>query len=236
MFLEVQRINTFYDVFHAIFDVSLYLEQGEVVCLLGRNGAGKTTTLSSIIGLNPPRTGSVSFNGVDLRGKKPYQIARLGVGFVPENRLIFDELSVRDNLELGGRKKNRPQLSEALERMYGLFPRLKDMENRMGGTLSGGEQQMLTIARSLMGDPKLLLLDELTTGLAPIVVDMLKNQIEKLKEDNFTILLTEQNALFALDMSDRVYVMDKGTIVYDGGVEDLRGNKGVMSEYLGVSG
>jgi branched-chain amino acid transport system ATP-binding protein len=236
MFLEVQSINTFYDVFHAIFDVSLHLEQGEVVCLLGRNGAGKTTTLSSIIGLNPPRTGSVSFNGVDLRGKKPYQIARLGVGFVPENRLIFNELSVRDNLELGCRKKSRAQVSEALERMYGLFPRLKDMENRVGGTLSGGEQQMLTIARSLMGDPELLLLDELTTGLAPIVVELLKVQIKMLKENNFTILLTEQNALFALDMSDRVYVMDKGTIVYEGGVQDLRENRGIMSEYLGVSG
>ena len=236
MFLAVQSINTFYDVFHAIFDVSLHLEQGEVVCLLGRNGAGKTTTLSSIIGLNPPRTGSVSFNGVDLRGKKPYQIARLGVGFVPENRLIFNELSVRDNLELGCRKKSRSQVSEALERMYGLFPRLKDMENRMGGTLSGGEQQMLTIARSLMGDPGLLLLDELTTGLAPIVVELIKDQIKKLKENNFTILLTEQNALFAIDMSDRVYVMDKGTIVYEGGVQDLRENRGIMSEYLGVSG
>lgn len=236
MFLEVQRINTFYDVFHAIFDVSLHLEQGEVVCLLGRNGAGKTTTLSSIIGLNPPRTGSVSFKGMDLRGRKPYEIARLGVGFVPENRLIFNELSVRDNLELGSRKKNRSQFLDALERMYDLFPRLKDMEHRMGGTLSGGEQQMLTIARSLMGDPELLLLDELTTGLAPIVVELLKDQIKKLKENQFTILLTEQNALFALDMSDRVYVMDKGTIVYGGGVQDLRENTGLMSEYLGVSG
>lgn len=235
IFLQVQSVNTFYDVFHAIFDVSLSLEQGEVVCLLGRNGAGKTTTLSSIMGLNPPRTGSVSFKGVDLRGKKPYEIARLGVGFVPENRLIFNELTVRDNLELGCRKKTRSQLAAALERMYGLFPRLKHMEDRMGGTLSGGEQQMLTIARSLMGDPELLLLDELTTGLAPLIVELLGDQVKRLKESNFTILLTEQNALFALDMSDRVYVMDKGSIVYDGGVADLLENRGLMSEYLGVS-
>ncbi|MBI4966395.1 MAG: ABC transporter ATP-binding protein [Desulfomonile tiedjei] len=234
MFLEVNKINTFYDIFQAVFDVSVQLDKGEVVCLLGRNGAGKTTTLSSIVGLNPPKSGSVKFKGVDLTGKKPYEIARMGMGFVPENRWIFSELTVKDNLELGCRGKNSRQVSAALERIYSLFPRLKDLMNRAGGTLSGGEQQMLTIARSLMGEPELLLLDELTIGLAPIVVQLLKRQIEKLKSERLTILLTEQNALFALDVSDRAYVIDKGTIVYEGTVQSLRQDQELMTKYLGV--
>jgi branched-chain amino acid transport system ATP-binding protein len=234
MFLEVNKINTFYDVFQAVFDVSLSIEKGEVVCLLGRNGAGKTTTLSSIVGLNPPKSGSVKFQGVELKGKKSYEIARMGIGFVPENRWIFSELTVKDNLELGCRKKSSKQVADALERIYALFPRLKDLGNRAGGTLSGGEQQMLTIARTLMGEPELLLLDELTIGLAPIIVQLLKRQIEKLKSEHLTILLTEQNALFALDVSDRAYVIDKGAIVYEGTVPSLRRNQQLMTKYLGV--
>jgi branched-chain amino acid transport system ATP-binding protein len=234
MFLEVSAINTFYDVFQAIFDVSLGLEKGEVVCLLGRNGAGKTTTLSSIAGLSTPKSGSIKFDGVEVRGKRTYEIARMGIGFVPENRWIFSELTVKDNLELGCRKKNSKQVSTALERVYSLFPRLKDLTNRTGGTLSGGEQQMLTIARALMGDPQLLLLDEMTIGLAPIVVQLLKHQIQKLKAERLTILLTEQNALFALDVSDRSYVIDKGTIVYEGTAQSLRENQELMTKYLGV--
>jgi len=234
MFLEVNKINTFYDVFQAVFDVSLCLEKGEVVCLLGRNGAGKTTTLSSVVGLNPPKSGSVKFKGVELKGKKSHEIARMGIGFVPENRWIFSELTVKDNLELGCRKKTSRQVSAALERIYSLFPRLKGLMNRTGGTLSGGEQQMLTIARTLMGEPKLLLLDELTIGLAPMVVQLLKRQIEKLKSERLTILLTEQNALFALDVSDRAYVIDKGAIVYEGTVPSLRANQEMMTKYLGV--
>lgn len=234
MFLEVSEINTFYDVFQAIFDVSLGLEKGEVVCLLGRNGAGKTTTLSSIAGLSAPKSGSIKFDGTEVRGKRTYEIARMGIGFVPENRWIFSELTVKDNLELGCRKKTSKQVSTALERVYTLFPRLKDLTNRTGGTLSGGEQQMLTIARALMGDPQLLLLDEVTIGLAPIVVQLLKHQIEKLKAERLTILLTEQNALFALDVSDRSYVIDKGTIVYEGTAQSLRQNQELMTKYLGV--
>jgi branched-chain amino acid transport system ATP-binding protein len=234
MFLEVNKINTFYDVFQAVFDVSLSIEKGEVVCLLGRNGAGKTTTLSSIVGLNPPKSGSVKFQGVELKGKKTHEIARMGIGFVPENRWIFSELTVKDNLELGCRKKSSRQVADSLERIYALFPRLKDLRNRAGGTLSGGEQQMLTIARTLMGEPELLLLDELTIGLAPIIVQLLKRQIEKLKSEHLTILLTEQNALFALDVSDRAYVIDKGAIVYEGTVPSLRGNQELMTKYLGV--
>jgi len=234
MFLEVIEIDTFYDVFHAIFQVSLNLDQGEVVCLLGRNGAGKTTTLSSIIGLNPPRSGSIKYKGEEISRKKPFQIAQLGIGFVPESRWIFSDLTVRENLELGQRKMKGKKQEIGLEGIYGLFPKLKDLESQYGGTLSGGEQQMLTIGRTLMGDPELLLLDEPTAGLAPIVSQMLRNQLERLKEERLTILLTEQNALFALNISDRAYVIDKGSIVYKGSVMELSEDKDTMKEYLGV--
>jgi branched-chain amino acid transport system ATP-binding protein len=234
MLLELSGVNTFYDVFQAIFDVSMQVDNGEIVCLLGRNGAGKTTTLSSIVGLNKARSGSIKFKGEELSGKEPYQIARKGISMVPENRLIFTDLTVKENLEMGARNKSRKAFRDKLERMYELFPRLEQLQDRMGGDLSGGEQQMLTIARSLMGDPKLLLLDELSIGLAPIVIQLFKRQIMKLREEKLTILLTEQNALFALDISDRAYIIDKGGIVYHGSVEDLRTRKELMREYLGV--
>ncbi|MEW6113883.1 MAG: ABC transporter ATP-binding protein [Thermodesulfobacteriota bacterium] len=234
MFLDVNSINTFYDVFHAIFDVSLCLDKGEVVCLLGRNGAGKTTTLTSIVGLKSPRSGSVTLKGIRISGKRAYQIARMGVGYVPENRWIISELTVRDNLELGCRRKTDAQRAVALEGMYELFPRLKELGHRVGGTLSGGEQQMLALARALVSKPELLLMDEVTIGLAPLVVQMLKSTILTLKQNRNTILLTEQNALFALDVSDRVYVIDKGTIVYDGTVDQVRQEQTVMSKYLGL--
>jgi branched-chain amino acid transport system ATP-binding protein len=234
MLLELSGVNTFYDVFQAIFDVSMQVDSGEIVCLLGRNGAGKTTTLSSIVGLNKARSGSIKFKGEEFSGKEPYQIARKGISMVPENRLIFTDLTVKENLEMGARNKSRKAFRDKLERMYELFPRLEQLEDRMGGDLSGGEQQMLTIARSLMGDPELLLLDELSIGLAPIVIQLFKRQIMKLREEKLTILLTEQNALFALDISDRAYIIDKGGIVYHGSVEDLRTRKELMREYLGV--
>ena len=234
MLLDVKEIDTFYDVFQAIFKVSLNIGQGEVVCLLGRNGAGKTTTLSSIMGLNPPRSGSIQYKGMEISKKKPFQIAQLGIGFVPENRWIFSDLTVKENLELGKRKENGENKGIGLKGIYGLFPKLKELESQYGGTLSGGEQQMLTIGRTLMGDPELLLLDEPTAGLAPIVSKMLGNQLERLKEERLTILLTEQNALFAMNISDRAYVIDKGSIVYKGNVMELSEDKGTMKEYLGV--
>lgn len=233
-FLDVQSIHTFYDVFQAIFGVSLSLEQGQVVCLLGRNGAGKTTTLSSIVGLNPARSGTVVFKGADITRKRPYQIARLGIGFVPENRWIFPDLTVMENLELGDRKGDKKELVRKLDKVFELFPQLNNLQKHLGGNLSGGEQQMLTIGRALMGDPELLLMDELTIGLAPIVVQLLKTRIKRLKEEKQTILLTEQNALFALDVSDRAHVIDKGSIVYEGSVTRLRENRELMKEYLGV--
>lgn len=234
MLLELSGVNTFYDVFQAIFDVSIEVDRGEIVCLLGRNGAGKTTTLSSIVGLNKPRSGSVKFKGEEISGKDSYRITRKGICMVPENRLIFTELTVKENLELGARHKSRKAFLGKLAKTYEMFPRLEQLHDRLGGDLSGGEQQMLTIARSLMADPELLLLDELSIGLAPIVIQMLKQQIRRLREENLTILLTEQNALFALDISDRAYVIDKGGIVYHGSVEDLRTQKDLMREYLGV--
>ena len=234
MFLEVKSIDTFYGIFQAIFKVSLNLDQGQVVSLLGRNGAGKSTTLKSIVGLCRPGSGSVRLKGEEICGKKPFQIARKGIGFVPENRWIFSELTVKENLDLGLRKRDRPAMSRAFEKVYGLFPKLKTMENRVAGTLSGGEQQMLTVGRTLMGSPECVLLDEPTAGLAPIVAQLLGDQIRKLKDERYTLLMAEQNALFAMDISDRVYVIDKGAIVYEGRVDELKQNREMMREYLGV--
>ena len=234
MFLEVKAIDTFYGIFQAIFKVSLNLDQGQVVSLLGRNGAGKSTTLKSIVGLCRPGSGSIRLKGEEICGKKPFQIARKGIGFVPENRWIFSDLTVKENLDLGLRKRDRPAMSKAFEKVYGLFPKLKTMENRVAGTLSGGEQQMLTVGRTLMGSPECVLLDEPTAGLAPIVAQLLGDQIRKLKDERYTLLMAEQNALFAMDISDRVYVIDKGAIVYEGRVDELRQNREMMREYLGV--
>jgi branched-chain amino acid transport system ATP-binding protein len=234
MFLEVAEIDTFYGVFQAVFQVSINLESGEVVCLLGRNGAGKTTTLTSIMGLNRVRKGRIRFKGRDITPLKPYQIARLGIGLIPEERWIFSELTVKENLELGMRKKSKKEAGFSVERIYEIFPKLKTLENQLGGTLSGGEQQMLTLGRTLMTNPELILLDEPTAGLSPLMAQMLAKQIQKLKEEGFTILLTEQNVWLALDISDRAYVIDKGAIVYEGSAETLKEEKGVLCEYLGV--
>ncbi|MEW6665391.1 MAG: ABC transporter ATP-binding protein [Thermodesulfobacteriota bacterium] len=234
MLIEVKDIDTFYGIFQAVFVVSLGLQRGEVVCLLGRNGAGKTTTLSSIVGLQRPKSGSIRFKGLQILGAKTFQIARMGMGFVPENRWIFSDLTVRGNLELGLRKGKEKARQEALERTYQLFPKLKAMENRLGGTLSGGEQQMLTVGRSLMAGPETLLLDEPTAGLAPVVARKLGDQIRNLRQRGLTILLSEQNAVLAMGISDRVYIIDKGAIVYEGEVGNLRKDRSTMKEYLGV--
>ncbi|MBW1797634.1 MAG: ABC transporter ATP-binding protein [Deltaproteobacteria bacterium] len=234
MLLEVNKIDTYYGIFQAIFQVSLGIEQGEVVCLLGRNGAGKSTTLTSIIGLNQPKSGSIKYKGREITGKKSYQIVRLGIGFVPEDRWIFSDLSVKENLELGLREKKEKGRGLGLERVYGLFPKLKLMENQNAGTLSGGEQQMLTVGRTLMGNPESILLDEPTAGLAPLIARSLGDQIRRLKQEGLTILLAEQNALLAMDISDRAYVIDKGTIVYEGSVQKLREDEDMMRGYLGV--
>ena len=234
MILEVQTIETFYGVFHALFGVSLSLDAGEVVCLLGRNGAGKTTTILSIIGLIPPRRGKVIFRGDNLTGKPPHAIARKGIGFVPEDRRIFSDLSVVENLELASKRGRDGRTEWTVEKVLRTFPRLEECKNRKGGLLSGGEQQMLTLGRALMGNPDLLLLDEPTAGLSPLIVKMLEAQIRQLKAEGETILLAEQNADFALKLADRVYVIDKGSICFAGTAAEIRADARIRREYLAV--
>ena len=233
MILEVQEINTFYGTSHILFDVSLSVDGGEIVCLLGRNGAGKTTTVRSIMGLTSPQSGSVQFYGEEIRGRPPYYIAQKGMGYVPDNRLIFPDLTVRENLELGCKvPKNFDDEPWTVNRIYDLFPLLKGLDKRLGGYLSGGEQQMLTVGRTLMGNPDLLLLDEPVEGVAPLVVKDLREQILKLKEMGQTILFSEQNVRFATMTAERAYVIDKGKIRYQGSIEELSANEEIKKKYL----
>jgi branched-chain amino acid transport system ATP-binding protein len=233
MILEVKQINTFYGTSHILFDVSLTVDHGEIVCLLGRNGAGKTTTMRSIMGLTPPKSGSVQFHGEELRGRAPHHIAQKGMGYVPDNRLIFPDLTVRQNLEIAYKvPKDFEGDPWTIDRIFQLFPILAEREHQHGGTLSGGEQQMLTLGRTLMGNPDLLLLDEPVEGLAPLVVKDLGKQISKLKEMGQTILFSEQNVRFATLTSDRAYVIDKGKIRYQGSIEELSANQEIKEKYL----
>lgn len=236
MLLEVREINTFYDLSHILFNVSLEIDKGETVCLLGRNGVGKTTVFRSIMGLTPPRSGSIKLFDKELSGKKPYQIARLGIGLVPEDREIFPDLTVRENLEIASKKGAPERQLDAwtLDKVYKLFPILKDRNSQWGGTLSGGEQQMLTIARTLMGNPSMLLLDEPSEGLAPMITKLIENQILLLKKEGLTILLSEQNSSFALRVSDRAYILEKGHILWQGKTSELKAKPEIMTAYLGV--
>jgi len=231
--LSVEDVFTSYGLSQVLFGVSLDVAAGECVCLLGRNGVGKTTTMRSIMGLTPPRQGRVMWKGRDVAGRKPYEVAGLGIGFVPEDRRIFADLTVWENLDVAAR--NRGDVSSwTLERVFDLFPKLRELVDRQGGFLSGGEQQMLTIARTLMGNPELLLLDEPSEGLAPLVVDHLKDQIARLKQDGLTILLAEQNVDFCLDLADRVYVLEKGRIRYEGTAASFRQDESVRAQYLAL--
>jgi branched-chain amino acid transport system ATP-binding protein len=233
MILEVKDINTYYGTSHILFDVSLSIDRGETVCLLGRNGAGKTTTVRSIIGLTPPRSGSINFHGEELRGKPPYYIAQKGMGYVPDNRLIFPDLTVRENLDLASKlPKNFEGQPWSVDKIYELFPLLKKLDSNLGGYLSGGEQQALTVGRTLMGNPDLLLLDEPVEGLAPLVVKDLGKQIVKLKDMGETILFSEQNVKFATMTAERAFVIDKGKIRYQGSIEELSTNKEIKKKYL----
>jgi branched-chain amino acid transport system ATP-binding protein len=228
--LEVKNIHTYYGLSHILFDVSLNLSRGEVVGLLGRNGAGKSTTMRSIMGLTPPKQGSIIFNGNDVTSKKPYLLVRNGIGYVPDDRRVFADLTVDDNLEIAFKRNN----DWDKERVYKLFPSLTYMKTRRAGNLSGGEQQMLTIARALMNSPELLLLDEPTEGLAPLIVRDLEKQILKLKEAGISILLSEQNVRSALKLIDRAYVIDEGVIRFKGTVSELETNEEVKAKYLMV--
>lgn len=232
--LDVTSINTFYGRSHILFDVSLSVEPGEVVSLLGRNGAGKSTTFRSIMGLTPPREGEIRFGGDRISGLRPYRICRRGVGFVPEDRRCFPDLTVRENLEVAARREREVSSPWTVERIWALFPRLNEREKNLGSQLSGGEQQMLTIARTLMTNPRLLLLDEPSEGLAPLIVSLLAEMILRIRAEGVTVLLAEQNLHFCAKVSDRGYVIDKGSVKYEGTMTDLLDNEEIKEKYLAV--
>lgn len=231
MILEVEGIDSYYGLSHILFGVSLTVSRGEIVCLLGRNGAGKSTTMKSIMGLVPPSKGTVRFKGENVTRIKPYILARKGMGYVPDDRRVFADLTVDENLEIAEKRTDKGSKWNR-EAVYGFFPPLKELKARKGGLLSGGEQQMLTIARALMTDPDLLLLDEPTEGLAPLIVKMLEEQILKLKEAGLTVLLAEQNQKVALNLSDRGYVIDNGAIRFHGTSLELNENEEIRKKYL----
>jgi branched-chain amino acid transport system ATP-binding protein len=233
--LDLSHIETYYGDSHILFDLSLEVEAGDVVCLLGRNGAGKTTTVRSIIGLTPPRAGRITLRGLDLVGLPPYRIARLGIGFVPEDRRVFPNLTVHENLEVARRTwGNGAESPWTEQRLFDLFPILAERRRQLAGTLSGGEQQMLTIARTLMGSPELLLLDEPSEGLAPLVVESLREQLSRLKASGLTMVLAEQNVRFVSELGTRVYVLENGMVRYRGSMAEFLGNEEVRQTYLAV--
>jgi branched-chain amino acid transport system ATP-binding protein len=229
--LEVEGIHTFYGLSHILFGVSLKVDPKEVVCLLGRNGAGKTTTMKSIIGIIPPRKGSIKFKGEEIIGIEPYLLTRKGIGYIPDDRRIFADLTVGENLEIGERKSKEGE-GWSRERIYGMFPALKNIDSRKGGCLSGGEQKMLAIARALMGNPEFILLDEPFEGLAPLLVLALEDQVRKLREVGLTVFIAEQNVRSTLRISDRSYIIDNGQIRYHGSIGELRDNEEVRKKYL----
>ena len=230
MILDVRSIDTYYGLGHILHGVDFDVASGEVVTLLGRNGAGKTTTLRSITGLTPPRSGAIAYKGSDIAGLPPHAISQLGVALVPETRGIFSYLTARENLEIARRPRSRWPMENVLER----FPKLREALDRKGRFLSGGEQQMLAIARALLTGPELLLLDEPSQGLAPLVVEAVMGTVRELKRERVSMLLVEQNAEMALGLADRVYVIDHGTIVFEGTPEALRADERVTATYLGV--
>jgi branched-chain amino acid transport system ATP-binding protein len=228
--LQVEDIHTYYGDSHILQGVSLNVNDGELVCLVGRNGAGKTTTIRSIIGFNRPRAGHIVFNGTDTTGLPPYKIAGLGIGLVPQGRRIFPDLSVQENL-LFAHKRGGPW---DLNKVYQVFPRLKERQKNRGDQLSGGEQQMLAIARALLMNPALMLMDEPSEGLAPLIVREIGRIIKEVKGEGLSVLLVEQNLALGLSVADRCYVLNKGHIVYESSPEELRQNEQVKHQYLGV--
>jgi branched-chain amino acid transport system ATP-binding protein len=230
--IELNKINTYYGLGHILHDLSLTVGESEVVALLGRNGAGKTTTMRSIAGLTPPRSGAIRYKGRDIAGLEAHRVSRLGIALVPETRDIFSYLTAGENLSIASRRESRWQMDNVLER----FPSLKQRLSNKGRELSGGEQQMLAIARALLTGPDLLLLDEPSQGLAPLVVDAVMSTIRDLKKERVSMLLVEQNAEMALQLADRVYVIDHGTVVFEGTPAALRADRQVTTTYLGVGG
>jgi branched-chain amino acid transport system ATP-binding protein len=230
--LEVNNIDTYYGLGHILHGLSLAVAEGEVVALLGRNGAGKTTTLRSVTGLTPPKKGEILYKGRDIAGLDAHRISQSGIALVPETRDIFSYLTVKENLSIAERSNSRWQMDTVLAR----FPSLKERLNHKGRELSGGEQEMLAIARALMTGPDLLLLDEPSQGLAPLVVNAVMDTIRELKQQHVSMLLVEQNAEMALQLADRVYVIDHGTVVFEGSPASLRADANVTATYLGVGG
>ena len=232
--LEVSDVHTYYGNIHALNGISINVEKGEIVTLIGGNGAGKTTTLRTIVGLLKPRQGHISLDGEDLTQYKPHEIVNKGVAMVPEGRGIFARLSVTENLEMGAySRKDRNGIPPDLDRVYSIFPRLKERRKQVGGTLSGGEQQMLAIGRALMAHPRLMLLDEPSMGLAPLLVESIFETIQAINKEGTTVLLVEQNALMALSIADRGYVVQTGSIVLQDSAVKLRKNEMVRKAYLG---
>ena len=229
--LEVDKIHTFYGKSHILDGVSLSVGEGELVALLGRNGAGKTTTMRSVMGLTPPRQGSIRLFGKDMTGASPHQMAAAGVGYVPEGRKIFGHLSVHENL-LVARETKGPW---DIDKVYQLFPRLHERRTSKGGRLSGGEQEMLAIARALLLNPRLLILDEPSQGLAPIIVQEVMRTIARMKADGIAVLLVEQNAYLALQLADRAYVLGEGEVVFEGAGSELLADTERMQQLAGVS-
>jgi branched-chain amino acid transport system ATP-binding protein len=232
--LEVAALHAYYGRAQILDDVGFRLGWGEVVALLGRNGAGKSTTLKTIMGLVPAARGWINFNGHDLVGRAPYQIARLGLGYVPEERRVFPELTVAENLEVGRQPPRRRAPHWTPERLFELFPNLAELRARQAGRISGGEQQMLTIARTLMGNPRTILLDEPSEGLAPVIVEQLARTIEALKQEGLTVLLSEQNLHFAAMIANRALIIEKGRIRYQGTLAELEADAAVRAAYLTV--
>jgi branched-chain amino acid transport system ATP-binding protein len=237
--LSVENLGASYGAAQILYDLSLNVGRGEVVALMGRNGAGKTTTMKAIMGLMAQSTGKIRFDGHDISGRQPYEIARLGLGFTPEDRRIFSDLTVLENLDIGRQPPRKfsdgvaaPVWTE--EKLLALFPNLGEMPNRPGGRMSGGEQQMLTVARTLMGNPLLILLDEPSEGVAPLIVELMANTILELKKAGVSILLSEQNVHFAELVSDRAYVLEKGQIQWDGTMAELAENIDIQRAYLTV--
>jgi branched-chain amino acid transport system ATP-binding protein len=232
--LEIERLNVAYGLAQVLFDLTLDVRAGEVAVLLGRNGAGKSTCLKSIIGLLRPKSGAIRFAGRRIDGLEPFQIARLGLGYVPEDRRIFSELTVMQNLEVG-RQAARGRLSRwTPRRLFELFPNLGRMQHRLGARMSGGEQQMLTIARTLMGNPRAILLDEPSEGLAPLVAEQLANTVLELKREGLSVLLCEQNLYFAQSVADRAFVIEGGHVRYTGTMQALAADVEVRDKYLSV--
>ncbi len=232
--LNVEQINTFYGQSHVLQGVSLSISKGEVVCLLGRNGVGKTTTLRSVMGLTPPRSGKIFLSDSEITGKPPFQIANMGIGYMPDDRRIFPDLTFFENLELARRLSRKAEIQWTFEKIYDLFPAFIDLKDRKGTHLSGGEQKMLAIGRALMKNPLLLLLDEPSEGLAPLIVQNLIEVLSRIRGEGVTILLADQNLKFCRKTSDRGYILEKGTVQYEGAMEEIWQNEEIIKKYLAV--